>query len=48
MLGMSTELGEQGQTEKPESRRQGPEQICRSKVEDENEYMATADIGAVG
>ena len=44
---MSTELGEQVQSEKPESRRQRPEQIWRSKVEDENESMATADIGVV-
>jgi len=45
---MSRELGEQVQTEKPESRRQRPEQIWRSKMKDENESMAAADIGVVG
>lgn len=44
---MSTELGDQGQTEKSESRRQGPEQTWGSKMEDGNESMATADTGAV-
>ena len=41
-------MGELVQTEKPKSRRQRPKQMWRSKMKDENESMAAADIGVVG